>query len=101
MVFSSIASVSKVADTDLRCGEDSPESVIFEGRSEDRNNIELFEDFQSWASNKPTIIVQGEEVQVVHSLGSIEGDQQDSTTYLRVAQMTVLLFKHFRHAYLL
>lgn len=73
-------STEYIADTHLHCDEKDPEIVIFEGRiigTEERNDTELYKEFQSWASDKPTVIVQGEQVQV--SARTEETEQEDTT----------------------
>ena len=57
-----------IGDGRLLCDQDTCHRAVFQGRiisTNDRNSTELLEDLEKWVSSKPTVVVQGVQLQVV------------------------------------
>lgn len=87
-----------IIDTKFICDKDTPEYVTFQGRiigTDERDSADLVEQLNRWTSNKPTVVIQGAQVQVVISEDPVHDEQLEDNTGiaigLSVAAITVLL----------
>ena len=72
-----------ITDNEFLCNEEDPGSVIFQGRiigTKERESMYLVEELEKWISNEPTIVIQGEKLQVVTPLNPSSDKQQDDNS---------------------
>ena len=87
-----------IADTKFLCNEKQPDVVVFQGRiirTDERDSGSLVVGLENWASDKPTVIVQGERVQIDSSTepanSNSNQDASDPWTAIGVAITVAIL----------
>lgn len=71
-----------IVDTIFLCDKERPENVIFQGRiigTNERDSEDLVEQLDKWKSNKPTMVIQGTQVQVVTTKDPRDEHQEDNS----------------------
>ena len=69
-----------IIDTIFLCDKDRPENVIFQGRiigTNERDSEDLVEQLDKWKSNKPTVVIQGTQLQVVTTEDPVSNEHQE------------------------
>jgi len=92
-----------IGDGRLLCDQEACHRAVFQGRiisTDNRNSTELLQDLERWVSSTPTVVVQGEQLQVLSSetQSSLNCDKQEqensdmlSTTLGSVVAVMLLL----------
>lgn len=71
-----------IIDATFYCDKERPESVIFQGRiigTNERDSEDLVEQLDKWISNKPTVVIQGTQVQVVTTEDPVSNERQEDS----------------------
>ena len=76
-----------IGDGRLLCDQEACHRAVFQGRiisTNNRNNTELLQDLEKWVSSNPTVVVQGEQLQVLSSetQSSLNCDEQENSDML-------------------
>ena len=69
-----------ITDTKFLCDNDQQDIATFEGviiGTDERDSVNLREDLVAWAANKPSVSIQGQQVQVVNP-GNNDDSEKDS-----------------------
>ena len=76
-----------IGDGRVLCDQEACHRAVFQGRiisTKDRNSTELLKDLERWMSANPTVVVQGEQVQVVsgETQPSLHCDKEEESDVL-------------------
>ena len=72
-----------IVDTMFLCDKERPENVIFQGSiigTNERDSEDLVEQLDKWKSNKPTVVIQGKQVQVVTTEDPVGEEHQEDNS---------------------
>ena len=72
-----------IIDTMFLCDKERPENVIFQGRiigTNERDSEDLVEQLDKWKSNKPTVVIEGKQMQVVTTEDPVSNEHQEDSS---------------------
>ena len=84
-----------IGDGRLLCDQEACHTAVFQGRVisfNDRNSTELLQDLERWVSSTPTVVVQGEQLQVVRdeTQPSLYCDEEEESDMLSATSASIV-----------